>query len=40
MIEENGNEYEDDIDGCDCEFNEEDATADEDLPSAEERIES
>ena len=38
MTEEN--EYEEDIDGCDCEFNEEDATADEDLPAAEGGVET
>ncbi len=40
MIEENVSENEDDIDGCDCEFNEKDATNDEDLPPAEGGIES
>ena len=40
MIEKNGNENEDDIDGCDINFNEEDATADEDLPPAEGGVES
>ena len=39
MIEKNGNENEDDIDGCDINFNEEDATADEDLPPAEGGVE-
>ena len=42
MIEENGKEKEneDDIDCCDCDFNEEETTADEDLPPAKGGIES